>query len=310
MCSLLRQPPLWWLPGHTPRPGSSPCVHAESGDALRAGTSVNDIFATLGLLEWKPWVAAFLLPPVPLLWLLLLAWWWQRRRPALSTLLLMGSVLALWFSQCQVTGALLERQLTPTPSLSMQRIAELRRAGAETRTAVVVLGGGARALASEYGESHLDDRSMERLHYGLWLARQLSVPVLVSGGTGWAQQNTPAEATVAARIASRDYGRSLRWVESASQDTRGNARLSLPMLQKDGITQVLLVTHGWHMRRALRAFDDEVQHTGMAMRVVPAPMGLVADRHLSVLQRWVPSAEGNRRVRQALREWVGLAAGA
>ena len=271
---------------------------------------MNDLFATLGVLEWKPWVAALLLPPVPLLGLLLLAWWWQRRRPALATLLLLGSVLALWFSQCQVTGALLEGPLTSTPSLSMQRIAELRRAGADGRAAVVVLGGGARPLASEYGESHLDNNSMERLHYGLWLSRQLAVPALFSGGTGWAQQDTPAEASIAARIASRDYGRNLRWVEADSKDTRGNARLSLPLLQKDGITQVVLVTHGWHMRRALRAFDEEAQRMGMALRVVPAPMGLVADRHLSVLQRWVPSTDGHRRVRQALREWIGLAAGA
>jgi len=292
------------------RAGSSQQVHAESSHAVRNGTPLNDLFATLGLLEWKPWVAALLLPPVPLLGLLLLAWWWQRRRPALATLLLLGSVLALWFSQCQVTGALLEGPLTSTPSLSMQRIAELRRAGADGRAAVVVLGGGARPLASEYGESHLDNNAMERLHYGLWLSRQLAVPALFSGGTGWAQQDTPAEASIAARIASRDYGRNLRWVEADSQDTRGNARLSLPLLQKDGITQVVLVTHGWHMRRALRAFDEEAQRMGMALRVVPAPMGLVADRHLSVLQRWVPSTDGHRRVRQALREWIGLAAGA
>mgnify|MGYP000851846340 CR=1 FL=1 len=40
---------------------------------------------------------------------------------------------------------------------------------------------------------------------------------------------------VAARIAARDYGRNLRWQEAQSHDTRGNARFSLPLLQKDGI---------------------------------------------------------------------------
>jgi uncharacterized SAM-binding protein YcdF (DUF218 family) len=271
---------------------------------------VNDIFTFFGLLEWKPWVAAMLLPPVPLLGMLLLAWWWQRRRPAVSTLLLMVSVVALWFSQCQVTGALLERQLATTPSLSIQRLAELKRGMAAEKTAVVILGGGARALASEYGESHLDNLSMERLHYGLWLSRQLQAPVLFSGGTGWAQPGVPAEATIAARIASRDYGRNLRWVEGESNDTRGNARMSLALLQEDGVRQLLLVTHGWHMRRALRAFEAEVARLDLPVRVVAAPMGQVADRRLSVLQRWVPSSDGNQRVRQALREWIGLASGA
>ncbi len=271
---------------------------------------MNDIFATFGLLDWKPVVSALLLPPVPLLLLLLLAWWWQRRRPALATVLLMFCVGTLWFSQCQITGELLERQLSVAPSLSSQRLAELRRSAGDGKTAIVVLGGGVKPLASEYGESLLGTLSSERLHYALWLARQVPAPMLFSGGRGWALPDAPAEATVAARMASRDYGRTLRWLEAESHDTRGNARFSLQLLQKEGIAQVLLVTHGWHMRRALRAFNEEVAHSGMTLRVVPAPMGLVADRLLPPLQRWLPTAEGNQRVRQALREWIGLAAGA
>jgi hypothetical protein len=36
----------------------------------------------------------------------------------------------------------------------------------------------------------------------------------------------------------------------------------------------------------------------------------VADWQLPPLQRWAPTAEGAQRVRQALREWIGLASGA
>lgn len=271
---------------------------------------MNDLFTTFGLLEWKPWVSALLLPPVPLLLLLLLAWWWQRRRPAVATLLLLLAVLGLWFSQCQITGELLERQLAVAPSLSSQRLAELRRNLGDGKTAIVVLGGGSKPLASEYGESHLSPLSFERLHFGLWLARQVPAPLLFSGGTEWGRPDTTAEATVASRVANRDYGRNLRWLEAESHDTRSNARYSLPLLQKDGINQVLLVTHGWHMRRAMRAFTDEAARLGMPLRLVAAPMGLVADRLLPARQRWLPTAEGNQRVRQALREWIGLAAGA
>lgn len=284
--------------------------HADRTRRTAGLPPVNDIFSTFGLLDWKPWVAALLLPPVPLLLMLLLAWWWQRRRPALSTSLLLLAVVGLWFSHCQVTGALLERRLALNPSLSIARVAELRRAAADNRTALVVLGATARALAPEYAESHLDNSAMERLHYGLWLARQLQAPVLYTGSGGWVPADAQREATVAARIASRDYGRNLRWVEAESHDTRGNARLSLAMLHKDGINQVVLVTHAWHMKRALRAFEEEAKLSGMAVRIVPAPMGLRADRHLSVMQRWMPTAEGHQRVRQALREWIGWFAGA
>lgn len=272
--------------------------------------SVNDIFSTFGVLDWKPWVSTLLLPPLPLLLMLLLAWWWQRRRPATATLLLMVAVVGLWFSHCQVTGALLERRLVLSPSLSIARVAELRRSAADNRSAVVVLGAGVRVLAPEYGESHLSNTAMQRLHYALWLSRQLQAPVMYASGAGWAQADAPDEATVAARIASRDHGRPLRWLETESHDTRGNARLALPMLQKDGINQVVLVTHGWHMRRALRAFEEEAARSGMAVRTVPAPMGLHADRHLTAMQRWMPSAEGHQRVYRALREWIGLLAGA
>lgn len=271
---------------------------------------MNDLFTTFGLLDWKPFAAAMLLPPVPLLLMLLLSWWWQRRHPALSTALLLTAVLGLWFSHCQITGELLERQLSVAPTLSTQRLAELRRSTTDKRTAIVVLSGGVRPLASEYGESHPGGQSMERLQYGLWLARQVPAPLLISGGSDWAHHDGPAESAVLARIASRDHGRTVRWVETESHDTRGMARFSLQQLQKDGITQVVLVTHGWHMRRALQAFTDEADHAAMPLNLVPAPMGLAADRLLPLLQRWAPTAEGNQRVRQALREWVGLAAGA
>ena len=271
---------------------------------------MNALFSSFGLLDWKPWLTAILLPPVPLLGMLVLAWWWQRRRPALSSLLLFSAVLALWFSSCHVTGALLERQLATAPSLSIARLAELRRSINDGHSAVVVLGGGVRALAPEYGEAHLENTSMERLLYGLWLARQLQLPVLYSGGAGWATADGPSEAQVAARISTRDLGRNLRWVETQSRDTRDNAHQSLPMLRRDGITQVLLVTHGWHMQRALRAFEQAAQQQNLALRILPAPMGMVADRNLSTSQRWMPSNEGYVRVRQALREWVGLLVGA
>lgn len=271
---------------------------------------MNDALATFGLLDWKPLLTAFVLPPVPLLVMLVMAWWWQRRRPLLATVLLMSAVAGLWASQCLGFGVLLERQLAVAPALSATRLAELRRGLPANRTAVVVLGNGTRALAAEYGEAHLDTGSMERLHYGLWLSRQLQLPVMVSGGAGLAQPDGPAEATVAGRVASRDYGRTIRWLETESADTRANARRSLQLLKAHDISDVVLVTHTWHMRRALRAFETEAQLAGQVVRLVPASMGITSDQHMSPILRWMPSAEGNQRVRQTLREWLGLLAGA
>lgn len=270
---------------------------------------MNETFAALGLLNWKPLVGILLLPPVPMVLAILLAWRLRARRPAAATLLLLASLLALWLSHCEAIGQWLERPLSAAPALSPTRLADLRRSLAGRKPVVLVLGGGTQALAPEYGEAHLPDRSYQRLHYGLWLSRQLQLPVMVSGGAGHAQAGGTTEAEVAARIAQRDYGRSLRWLESDSRDTRENARRSLMLLKPEGITDVLLVTHGWHMKRALRAFEQEAARSGAAVRILPAPMGM-ATASDNLLLQWLPSPDGYRRVHQALREWLGLLSGA
>jgi uncharacterized SAM-binding protein YcdF (DUF218 family) len=270
---------------------------------------VNELFATFGLLDWKPLVTALLLPPLPWLVMVLGAAWLRPRRPALAAMLLLLALTGGWLSHCQGFGALLERTLDVPPALSPARVADLRRNLAGRKPVVLMLGGGVQALAPEYGEAHLGDRALQRLHYALWLGRQLQAPVMVTGGTGLAGAAASAEAEVAARIAARDYGRPLRWVETESRDTRENARLSLQRLRTEGVTDVLLVTHGWHMRRALRAFEQAADQTGVGTRIVPAPMGMAEDSEQAAL-RWMPSPTGYRRVHQALREMVGWAAGA
>lgn len=268
---------------------------------------MNDTFAAFGLLQWKPIIGALLLPPTPWLLLLVLAWRLRRR---LSGVLLLGlAITGLWLCNCEAVGAWLERRLAAPPALTVSQVADLRRTLVGRSPVVLVLGGGVLALAPEYAEAHLADRSMQRLHYGLWLARQVQAPVMVSGGAGREHGSRPAEAAVADRIAARDYGRPLKWQDTGSSDTRENARLSLRLLATEGVTDVLLVTHGWHMPRALRAFQQEAARTGFRARLIAAPMGQAAPQAPALLQ-WLPSSDGQRRVNEALHEMVGLLAGA
>ena len=199
--------------------------------------------------------------------------------------------------------------MSPATALSPAQVAELKRMRPGRKPVVLVLGGGVQTLAPEYAEPHLPDSAFQRLHYGLWLARQLHAPVMVSGGSGYTQSGGAKEAAVANRIAERDYGVSLGWQETASHDTRENARFSLLMLRKEGITDLLLVTHGWHMARALRAFEQEAARTGFVARIVPAPMGLGEGVGSPVL-RWMPSTEGYLSVHRILRELLGRVSGA
>ncbi len=274
---------------------------------------MDSLLVTLGLSDLKPVLTALLLPPVPLLMLVLVA---ARllaagRRRSFGTVLLLMSVLLLWLTSCAAVGGALERWLLrPPAALSEARINAIRQEPAtRSRPVVLILGGGRESLAPEYGEAHLSARSMQRLHYGLWLAKRLNAPVMFSGGTGLAQSAGLAEADIAARIAERDYGRRLRWIENTSRDTRENASASLTMLADQGITDIVLVTHGWHMPRALRAFQEAARRNQQTLQIIPAPMGLAVSPGRPPLN-WLPSQEGFAQVRLVLRELLGRLFGA
>ena len=270
---------------------------------------MNGLFSMLGIDAWKPIVTVLLLPPVPLLLAMLAGAWLLWLRRGLGWILVLLGVAGLWLSACTGMGRVLEHtMLHVPPALDPPRIAELRReAKAGPTLAIVVLGGGVEPLAPEYGVSNLAPPSLERLHYGLWLARETGAPVAFTGGIGWAQAQSMSEAEVAARIAAEDFKHALRWTENQSRDTRENAGRTLPLLKHAGITHILLVTHGAHMPRAQRAFEQAAASSGI--RIEAAPLGLATRVDIPALD-WLPTHQGYARVRIALREWLGRIADA
>jgi uncharacterized SAM-binding protein YcdF (DUF218 family) len=262
---------------------------------------VNQLFIFLGLESWKPVVAALLLPPVPLLLLLLLGARLILPRRGLGWTIVLLSTVLMWLSTTTGASRLLAQQvLRPPPSLNALRLAEIKaQVQAKRPVTVVVLGGGLHPLSPEYGVSNLNDQSLERLRYGLWLGRETGATVGFSGGLGWVQQEvgTP-EGQVAQRIATQEFGRPLKWIEDASRDTHENAARTIALLRPQGIQQVLLVTHDYHMRRALQEFKL-VAPPGM--EIVPAPLGVITQNPIDPLT-WLPTARGFESVRQVLRE--------
>ena len=79
--------------------------------------------------------------------------------------------------------------------------------------------------------------------------------------------------------------------------------------QAEGVQRVMVVTHGWHMPRALRAFRQEAERLHYPVQLQAAPMGLARPSE-PVLLQWLPSVDGYRRVHQVLREMLGWVAGA
>lgn len=274
--------------------------------------TANEWLAAIGAQSWKPFVSAWLLPPVPLMLITLFGAWRLARRRLRSGWLLSGiGLVGIWLSQSQEVGEWLARVLlAPPPALSPQAVEQMRRSSREVRRVVVVLGGGREPSAAEYGQSHLSGPAMQRLHYAIQLARRIDAPILYSGGVGHGGAGEPTEAETAQRIAERDYGVKLRWLESRSRDTRENARESLAMLEAErgGLGQIVLVSHSWHMPRAWRAFNDAAARWPVSPKIVPAPVG-DHDGGTSPLLRWMPSPAGTRLVHSVLRERLALAMG-
>jgi uncharacterized SAM-binding protein YcdF (DUF218 family) len=266
---------------------------------------MNALFVSLGIESWKPLLAAIFVSPLPLIVLVLVGARLMFRHRVLAWLLILIACAALWLSTTWAAGIGLTRYLLhPPPALGDAEIAELKHA---PNTAIVVLGGGRRAYAPEYGMSTLKARTLERLRYAIWLARATGLPVAFSGGVGWGAGEGPTEAEIAARVAEREFGLKLKWQEDESRDTRENAVRTIAILQPAGIRKIVLVTQGADMRRAVRDFERAA--AGSSIAIVPAPLRLTATGPLNA-RDWLPSYEGYQQSWVALYEWVGLLAGA
>lgn len=268
---------------------------------------MNALFLHLGLEGWKPALTALLLPPVPWLLLVLAGGALLPRRRRIGWALLGSGVLLLYLGSCMAVARLLhDHLLHPPAALRGAEIDALMHTPAGAHTAIVVLGGGVRPMALEYGQATLAPASMERLRYGVWLSRRSGWPLAFSGGAGHAQPGAPAEAAVAARIAAQEFNHPLRWTETRSRDTRENAAFTLPLLRAAGVQRIVLVTNSDHLPRALAHFRAA---GGDAVPVLGAPMAVDAADMPPLLQ-WLPSHAGQDLSRRVLHEWLGARFGA
>lgn len=269
---------------------------------------MNDVLIRFGLETWKPLLGLLLLPPVPLLLLAALGGLWLPRRRWLGGLSLGLALLGLWALCTLAVGrALVEQLTTPPPALDAVQRAGLVGA---PRTAIVVLGAGRRLMAPEYGAPDLKPMALERLRYGLWLARQTRLPMLYSGGVGYGSPPGPTEAEIMAQVALRDFGQRPRWLEDRSRDTNENASFTVALLRAEGIRRIVLVTHDFHQRRALAGFERALKdNPGPTIDLLPAPLGMAPPREMRPLD-FLPTGEGFALSRLALHEWLGRLSGA
>lgn len=242
----------------------------------------------------KPLLTTLVLPPAGPLLLVFGGLWMVRRRHRSAWTVVGLGALALWLC-CTPFCAVLLRQtlLTHYPPVTPAHLKDSQ--------AIVVLGGGVDWDAPEYGMPILSPTAHERLLYGAHLARQSKLPLIFSGGKGWAAPSELLvdEAAVAATVLQREFNRGFDGVDDASRDTRENAQRSYERLSKQGITRILLVTNDWHMQRSVRNFEQA------GFVVQPAPMGYLQST-LAWHQKYLPTEQGLNATRKVLREYLGL----
>lgn len=163
--------------------------------------------------------------------------------------------------------------------------------------AIVILGGGVRARAPEYGNRpNLNATELERLRHGARLHRATGRPILVTGGS---PEGAVPEALLMQGVLHDDFGVDVSWVETDSRTTRENARNSAQILKSAGIDRIYLVSQGWHLARAIQTFESE------GLKIIPAGTGC---RNIDEV-RWfhfLPHPDALEMSYWAAHEWIGM----
>ncbi|KZE27270.1 YdcF family protein [Crenobacter luteus] len=231
---------------------------------------------------------ALFLPPLLWGWPLLGAWLARRLRcPRLSRLCVGVAILGLYLSSTPRAAMWLAEGLERDPPVSREALASV--------DAIVVLGGGKRD-APEYGAETVNLDTLSRLRYAAWLAGLSGKPLLVTGG---APRGGEPEAELMAGALESEFGRRVRWRESASRTTAENARFSATILRGAGVRRIALVSQAWHLRRAAGAFRVE------GLEVVPAPTGFIRYEGPAALW-WLPQGRAMQEVHSLAREYLGM----
>jgi len=211
----------------------------------------------------KKVLAALVLPPTGPLVIALIGLALLSRRPKWGAGLAWVGVLGLLaLSLPSVSHALLR---------AVDQSAVIDFTQARAAQAIVILGGGIRREAPEYGGDTLGRLTLERVRYGALVARRTKLPVLVSGG---AVYGGTAEAVLMKQALEEEFGIAVRWAETRSRDTRSNARESAAIFLPLGISNVLLVAHSFDMPRASAEFASA------GLQVTPAPTAVVSEQLL------------------------------
>ena len=242
-------------------------------------------------LRWKLLLKALVLPPAAPLLIALVGLALLDRSRRLGRLLATVGVLLLVLVSLPAVADFLVRFVDDSPPFDAGQ--------AKAAQAIVILGGGTKRAAPEYGGDTMSRLTLERVRYGARVARMTGLPVMVVGGRP-APSREP-EATIMRAALQDEFGVPVRWSEEQSRNTHENALMAAAILRAAGVSRVVLVGHGFDMPRARAEF------AAAGLETIPAPTGLLAPSDQTLLD-YVPSVDALQWSYYALYELYGEAA--
>lgn len=237
----------------------------------------------------KAVVKALVLPPTGPLLIAAVGLALLARHFRVGRALAVFGVALLFLLSMPIVAVTLLRIIDDSPPLDPAR--------AKSAQAIVILGGGTRRNAAEYGGDTLGRLTLERVRYGARVAKLIGLPVLVSGGSVYGGET---EAGLMRKSLEQEFGVPVQWAEARSRTTHENALYSAEILRNAGIARVVLVAHSFDMPRATAEFAAQ------GISVVAAPTGIPArdfDGPLDLL----PSIAGLQSSYFALYELLAIA---
>lgn len=233
---------------------------------------------------------AIFLPPAGFLWLtiigLVIRRWYKRAGIVMAA----SGIVALFVLSLPIVSGLLIGSL------------EDRLSGPQSTLepgAIIILGGDADRTSDPLVRTEAGSLSVQRLASAAIVARRTGLPVLITGGTLGRDEQPVAD--LMADLFRDAFGLPVAWRETRAMNTCENAEFSAKILRDAGIKSALVVTHAWHMPRALLSF----QRVGYP--VIASP--LYGDRHeVQGLADFLPHAHAWMRSFYAIHEWIGLVA--
>jgi len=217
--------------------------------------------------RWKALFKTLILPPTAPLLVAFIGVLLYARHPRLGRALVVAGLAVLAALSMPIVALMLTRTVDDSPPFDA--------ASARDAQAIVILGGGIRRRAADYGGDTMSRLTLERVRYGARIARLTGLPVLVSGGRFADKDAT--EAAIMKAALQDEFGVAVRWAEDASQNTHENAQMSARLLRDAGVTRAILVAHSFDMPRATAEF------AAAGVTIIPAATLIPARQRLTAL---------------------------